>query len=147
LVKKNSKIKKEIKKVLNEAELAEEEFRLLDAARLYILASSISKDVGEFENAREFTEKANQLRKRNEDQKKRSQEEKQRIKDSKRIKNFEQQLNIALEIAEIAIVEKRWRDASKKYYLAAKLAEEMGATERSKAFKNKADDLSRKMSN
>lgn len=145
MLKRNSKTKKEIKKVLQEAETAIEDFRLLDAARLYILASNLSKDIGEFESAREYTEKADELRKREEYQKKRSQSEKQRIQDSKNIKEFENELNTALEIAEVAVIEGRWTDSARYYNIAADFAKKMGALERYKAYKEKAKELTRRI--
>ncbi len=150
LGKKDSKTKKasgnnkEIEKVLNEARVAEDEFRLLDASRLYLLASRLSSDIGEFEKARELTNKSNELKRREEDLKKRSQVEKERIRDSKLIKNLKREMDQAIEIAEIAINEKRWSDASKFYFIAARHAETMGDFERTKVLKKKAEELQKR---
>ncbi|MHA1298890.1 MAG: hypothetical protein ACTSO9_05540 [Candidatus Helarchaeota archaeon] len=143
--KKDSKIEKEIKKILNDAKIAEEEFRLLDAARLYILASNLLKKIGEFEKSRELIEKAEILKRRESDIKKKSQIEKQRIRDSKKLIELENQLNNTLEIAEVAITEERWSDASKYYYIASNLAQELGENDRYIAFKVKAEEIEKKI--
>ena len=59
-----SKLESERKKVLEQARLAEEEFRLVDAAKYYELASKLSKDIGDLEFARELKNKAEVLKNR-----------------------------------------------------------------------------------
>ncbi|NVM01215.1 MAG: hypothetical protein HWN67_02690 [Candidatus Helarchaeota archaeon] len=139
-----SALEAERKKVLDEAKLAEDEFRLLDAARFYKLASNLSKDIGDLELARELINKANELKNRESRIRNKVKIEKQRLKAAKNIGKLEIQINKALEIAEVAISENRWVDASKFYNLAAKYAQEMDENERSKAFKKKAIDLAQR---
>ena len=139
-----SALESERKKVLDEAKLAEEEFRLLDAARLYKLASNLSKDIGDLELARELINKANVLKNRESRIRNKTKIEKQRLKAAKNIEKLERQITDALEIAEVAITEKRWDDASKYYNFAAKYALEMDEKERSEAFKKKAISLAQR---
>lgn len=144
--KKNQKsaLETERKKVLEEAKRAEDELRLFDASRLYNLAVNLSRDLGDLELAREFTNKANELKDRELRIRDKVKIEKQRIKTAKNIEKLKIQINKALEIAEVAIGEGRWNDASKYYNLAAKHALEMDEKERSEAFKKKATELAQR---
>ncbi len=144
--KKNQKnaLEAERKKVLDEAKLAEDEFRILDAARLYKLASNLSKDIGDLEFARELIDRSNELKNRELRIRNKAKIEKQRLKAAKNIEKLEGQINEALEIAEVAITEGRWDDASKYYNFAARYALEMDEKERSEAFKKKAISLAQR---
>ncbi|MHA1378780.1 MAG: hypothetical protein ACTSRG_10400 [Candidatus Helarchaeota archaeon] len=139
-----STLETERKKILDEAAQAEDDGRLLDAARHYKLASQLSLEIGEKEKARELSNKAKESKRREAELRKRSKVEKERLKAAERIEKFEVQLKEALEIAEVAIGEERWDDGAKYYNIAAKYAKEMGENERSKAFKAKAEELAKK---
>ncbi|NHI93686.1 MAG: hypothetical protein EAX96_14465 [Candidatus Lokiarchaeota archaeon] len=134
----------ERKKILQEAVTAEDDGRLLDASRHYKLASQLSLEIGEKEKAREYSEKSKESKRREGDLRRRSKVEKDRIRAAERIDQFQGQLKEALEIAEVAVGEERWIDASKYYEIAAKYATEMGETDRAKAFKGKADEYGKR---
>ncbi|MHA1798632.1 MAG: hypothetical protein ACTSVY_09310, partial [Candidatus Helarchaeota archaeon] len=134
----------ERKKILQEAMAAEDDGRLLDASRHYKLASQLSLDIGEKEKAREYSEKSKEAKRREGDLRRRSKAEKERLRAAERIEQFQGQLKESLEIAEVAVGEERWLDASKYYAIAAKYATDMGESDRAKAFKGKADEYKKR---
>ena len=134
----------ERKKVLQEAMTAEDDGRLLDASRHYKLASQLSLEIGEKEKAREYTDKSKEAKRREGDLRRRSKAEKDRLRAAERIDQFQGQLKESLEIAEVAVGEERWLDASKYYEIAAKYASDMGEADRAKAFKGKADEYAKR---
>jgi len=137
-------LESERKKVLQEALIAEDDGRLLDASRHYKLASQLSLEIGEKEKAREFNDKSKEAKRREGELRRRSKVEKDRLRASERIDQFSGQLKEALEIAEVAVGEERWLDAAKYYNIGAKYASDMGESDRAKAFKGKADEFSKR---
>lgn len=134
----------EVKKILDKAQEAEDEGRLSDAINFYNIASKLSLKNGEFELAKNLSDKISQIKKRQFKVEMKFKAEKDRIKTSDQIEILEKQIAKVLEIAEIAISEQRWNDASKYYSLASNYAAEMGDKDRSNALKLKAEEL-RKM--
>lgn len=136
-----STLESERKKVLDDARTAEDDGRLLEASRHYKLASQLSLEIGDKEQARDYQNKSKEGKRREADIRRRSKVEKERIASAAKIDKFENQLKEALEIAEVARGEERWDDAAKHYNLASNFALKMGDRDRAKAYKAQAEEL------
>jgi len=136
-----STLEAERKKVLDEARAAEDDGRLIEASRHYKLASQLSLEIGDKEQARDYQNKSKEAKRREADIRRRQKVEKERLSSAAKIEQFENQLKEALEIAEVAIGEERWTDGAKHYDMAANFASKMGEKDRAKAFKAKAEEL------
>lgn len=139
-----STLETERKKIMDDAAAAEDEGNLLEASRNFKLASKLSLEIGEKEKAREFSEKSKESKRREADLRRRRKTEVERIREGEKIEVFETQMKEAMEIAEVALSEERWDDATKYYRMVIKYATDMGDKERAKAFQAKVDEIEKK---
>jgi len=137
-------LEKERKKVLDMAAEAENQGNLLDASRHYKLASKLSLEIGDKEMARELNEKSKEAKRREAELRRRRKTELERVRQAEKIEQLESQLKESIEIAEVAITEERWEDAAQYYTIASKIAADMGDSEMSIAYKNKANEFRKK---
>jgi hypothetical protein len=144
LVSQRDSLLKERKKVLDLAEKSEREGHLLEASRHYKLASKLSLEIGDKEEARELNEKSKEAKRREAELRRRRKAEMERIEEAEKIGELEEQLKESIQIAENAVTEERWEDAAQYYKIAAKLASDMGDSEMANAYKNKANEFDKK---
>ena len=123
---------------------AENQGNLLDASRHYKLASKLSLEIGDKEMARELNEKSKEAKRREAELRRRRKTELERVRQAEKIEQLESQLKESIEIAEVAITEERWEDAAQYYTIASKIAADMGDSEMSIAYKNKANEFRKK---
>lgn len=135
----------EREKLLKKAELAEGISNFGEAILSYQLLAEISKELGEFESARQFLERIMELKRRYQRVKKRSlQERKIRLSETEQLELIDQ-ANRALEIAIIAEEEQRWEDAMQSYKLVVAKNYELGDSERARAFEEKIMEIKRRV--
>ena len=135
----------EREKLLKKAELAEGISDFQEAILNYQLLAEISKELGEFETARQFLERIMELKRRYQRVKRRSlQERKIRLSETEQLE-LNDQAKRALEIAIIAEEEQRWEDAMQSYKLVVAKNYELGDSERAMAFEEKIMEIKRRV--
>ena len=135
----------EREKLLKKAELAEGISNFREAILSYQLLAEISKELGEFETARQFLERIMELKRRYQRVKRRSlQERKIRLSETEQLE-LNDQAKRALEIAIIAEEEQRWEDAMQSYKLVVAKNYELGDSERAMAFEEKIMEIKRRV--
>ena len=135
----------EREKLLKKAELAEGISNFREAILSYQLLAEISKELGEFETARQFLERIMELKRRYQLVKRRSlQERKIRLSETEQLE-LNDQAKRALEIAIIAEEEQRWEDAMQSYKLVVAKNYELGDSERAMAFEEKIMEIKRRV--
>ena len=123
--------------LLKKAKSAEQSWDIQEVISNYHLAANISKDLGEFEKARQISEKITEIKRQSQFLKKKSLVNKKIRIDETALLDLSKDAEEALEIAIIAEEEQRWADAIEAYRIVIQKNQEMGDLEKAKAFEEK----------